>query len=144
MDSAKIPHFILFLLLFIIAQGFSMMGQYIILPHVSTMTLWESYKMAIPFAWVDWLLMPLAINIGETYNLVTPTQDIFLLIIIQYLWFLIINHYYLKEPVKLSNDVGFIIILLGFSISFFHIISSTINNKEWNNRNIKSPRFRTL
>ena len=143
MDYSKIPHFILFLLLFIAAQGFSMMGQYIFLPHMLTTTLWESYKMAIPFAWIDWLIMPLAINLGNTYNLVTPTQDIFLLIIIQYMWFLIINKYYLKEPLKISNDVGFIVILLGFSISFFRIISS-IQSNSWIEYDITSARFRTL
>ena len=43
-----------------------------------------AYKMAIPFAWLDWLFMSMAINIGDKYKLVTPTQDTFTLITLQF------------------------------------------------------------
>lgn len=123
MDLEKIGYYILFLFLFIIAQSCSMWGQYMTLPY-KNLTMWEAYKMAIPFAWLDWFFMTFAIYVGEKYNLVTPTQDTFLLIIIQFTLILIINQYYLKQTIYRSDIIAFFIILFGFIVSFTHIISN--------------------
>uniref|UniRef100_A0A6C0KM59 Uncharacterized protein n=1 Tax=viral metagenome TaxID=1070528 RepID=A0A6C0KM59_9ZZZZ len=118
----KLPYYLLFLSLFILAQSLSMWGQYVTLPF-KNLTMWEAYKMAIPFAWLDWLVMTFTINIGNKYNLVTPTQDTFLLIIIQFCLILLINRFYLKQKVTFSDIVAFFIILFGFFVSFFNLIS---------------------
>lgn len=122
MDTTKLPYYILFLFLFILAQSLSMWGQFVTLPY-KNLSMWEAYKMAIPFAWLDWLVMTFTVMVGDKYKLVTPTQDTFLLIIIQFSLILIINQYYLKQKVTISDIISFFIILLGFFISFFHIIS---------------------
>ena len=122
MNYSKIPYYILFLFLFILAQSLSMWGQYVTLPYKS-LSMWEAYKMAIPFAWLDWLIMTFTIMIGDKYELVTPTQDTFLLIIIQFCLILIINQFYLKQKVTRSDIIAFFIILLGFFVSFLHLIS---------------------
>jgi hypothetical protein len=126
MDYSKLPYYALFLFLFILAQSLSMWGQYVTLPYKS-LTMWEAYKMAIPFAWLDWFVMTFTVMIGHKYELVTPTQDTFLLIIIQFCLILIINQYYLKEKVYRSDIIAFFIILLGFFISFLHIVSKAFN-----------------
>ena len=126
MDYSKLPYYALFLSLFIIAQSLSMWGQYVTLPYKS-LTMWEAYKMAIPFAWLDWIFMTLTVMVGHKYDLVTPTQDTFLLIIIQFCLILIINQYYLKENVYRSDIIAFFIILFGFFVSFFHLISKSFN-----------------
>ena len=120
---SNIFHYAIFLLLFIIAQSCSMWGQYVTLPY-KNLTMWEAYKMAIPFAWLDWLFMTFTIHIGDKYNLVTPTQDTFLLIIIQFTLILIINRYYLKQKINRSDIVAFFIILFGFFVSFTHVVSN--------------------
>ena len=85
--------------------------------------MWDAYKMAIPFAWADWLFMTFAVHVGDKYNLVTPTQDTFLLIIVQFALILVINNYYLKQAITVSDLVAFCIIIAGFAVSFLNIVS---------------------
>ena len=122
MDYSKLPYYVLFLCLFILAQSLSMWGQFVTLPY-KNLSMWEAYKMAIPFAWLDWLVMTFAVMVGDTYDLVTPTQDTFTLIIVQFCLVLIINHFYLKQKTTRSDIIAFFIILLGFFVSFLHLIS---------------------
>jgi hypothetical protein len=103
-----------------------MWGQFVTLPY-KNLTMWEAYKMAIPFAWLDWLVMTFTVMVGDKYELVTPTQDTFLLIIIQFCLILLINQYYLKQKVTRSDIIAFLIILFGFFVSFLHLISKTFN-----------------
>jgi hypothetical protein len=83
--------------------------------------------MAIPFAWLDWVVMTFTVMVGHKYELVTPTQDTFLLIIIQFCLILIINQFYLKQKVSRSDIVAFFIILFGFFVSFLHLVSKMFN-----------------
>ena len=131
MDSSliqKIPYYILFLFLFVLGQSLSMWGQFVTLPY-KNLTMWEAYKMAIPFAWLDWLVMTFTVMVGDKYELVTPTQDTFLLIIIQFCLILLINQFYLKQKVTRSDIIAFFIILFGFFVSFLHLISKFFNIK---------------
>ena len=126
MDFSKLPYYVLFIFLFILAQSLSMWGQYVTLPF-KNLTMWEAYKMAIPFAWMDWLVMTFVIMIGDKYELVTPTQDTFLLIIVQFCLILIINKFYLKRTINNSDIIAFFIIVAGFLASFLHIVSKVFN-----------------
>lgn len=126
MDYSKLPYYALFLFLFIVAQSLSMWGQFVTLPY-KNLTMWEAYKMAIPFAWLDWIVMTFTVMVGHNYELVTPTQDTFLLIIIQFCLILLINQFYLKQKVTRSDIIAFFIILLGFFVSFLHLISKLFN-----------------
>jgi hypothetical protein len=126
MNYSKLPYYILFLFLFIVAQSFSMWGQFVTLPY-KNLSMWEAYKMAIPFAWLDWIFMTFTIMVGHKYELVTPTQDTFLLIIIQFCLILLINQFYLKQKVSRSDIIAFFIILFGFFVSFSHLISKISN-----------------
>ena len=47
-------YYIIYFVLFFIAQCSSMWGQFFILKY-KDITLWDAYKMAIPFAWFAWL-----------------------------------------------------------------------------------------
>ena len=151
MDYSKLPYYALFLFLFIVAQSLSMWGQFVTLPYKS-LSMWEAYKMAIPFAWLDWIVMTFTVMVGHEYDLVTPTQDTFLLIIIQFCLILLINQYYLKEKVYRSDIIAFFIILIGFFISFLHLVSKAFgipipehpghNNPDEASATLKSTRYR--
>lgn len=153
MDYAKLPYYILFLFLFILAQSLSMWGQFVTLPF-KNLSMWEAYKIAIPFAWLDWIFMTFTVMIGHKYELVTPTQDTFLLIIIQFCLILLINQFYLKQKVTTSDIVAFLIILSGFFVSFLHLISKLFNipipehpnfeNPDEASATVKSQRYNTL
>ena len=126
-DAGKTPlNYLLWLLAFICAQAASMWGQYFTLklPNIS---MFAAYKMAIPFAWLDWLFMSAAVNIGDKYKLVTPTQDTFTLIMLQFTAILLINHFYLHQPLFRSDIVAFFLILFGFAVSFNNMLSKALN-----------------
>jgi hypothetical protein len=113
------------LLAFICAQAASMWGQFFTLKFPN-MGMFAAYKMAIPFAWLDWLFMSAAVNIGDKYKLVTPTQDTFTLIMLQFTAILIINHFYLHQPLFRSDIVAFFMILFGFAVSFNNMLSKVL------------------
>jgi hypothetical protein len=124
--TSKPLQYIAYLLLFITGQSLSMWGQYVTLPF-KNLTYWQAFSMAIPFAWADWFFMTFAIDIGHRYKLVTPTQDTFLLIILQFSLVLLINQFYLKQKVYRSDIIAFGILLVGYFISFFHLVSKAFN-----------------
>lgn len=125
-DAGKTPlNYLLWLLAFICAQASSMWGQFVTLKFPN-MGMFAAYKMAIPFAWLDWLFMSVAVNIGDKYKLVTPTQDTFTLITLQFTAILIINHFYLHQPLFRSDIIAFFMILFGFAVSFNNMLSKVL------------------
>ena len=126
MNFSILPHYILFLCLFIISISLSSWGQYVTLPYVN-LSMWQAYKMAIPFVWIEWIIMTYAISFQSEFNLFTPTNIILLLIITQFTTVLIINKFYLKNETYISDIIAFFIILVGFIISFFNLISKALN-----------------
>jgi hypothetical protein len=125
-NTSKPLQYVVYLLLFIIGQSLSMWGQYVTLPF-KNLSYWQAFSMAIPFAWADWFFMTFAIDVGNQYELVTPTQDTFLLIILQFSLVLLINHFYLKQKVYKSDIYAFLILLVGYFVSFFHLVSKMFN-----------------
>ena len=125
--AGKTPlNYFLWFIAFVCAQASSMWGQFVTLKFPN-MGMFAAYKMAIPFAWLDWMFMSVAVNIGDKYKLVTPTQDTFTLITLQFTAILIINHFYLHQPLFRSDIVAFFMILFGFAVSFNNMLSKVLN-----------------
>ena len=125
MLSTKPAQYIAFLLMFVLAQGTSMWGQYFTLKYPN-MTMVQAFMAAIPFAWVDWAFMSVAVYLGDKYKLVTPTQDTLLLIIVQFVSILVINSLWLQQAISKSDIACFFIILAGFYISFSNALSKML------------------
>jgi hypothetical protein len=124
--SGKTPlNYFLWFIAFVCAQASSMWGQFVTLKFPN-MGMFAAYKMAIPFAWLDWLFMSVAVNIGDKYKLVTPTQDTFTLITLQFTAILLINHFYLHQPLFRSDIVAFFMILFAFAVSFNNMLSKAL------------------
>lgn len=123
---SKTLNYIIYFSLFILGQSLSMWGQYVTLPF-KNLTYYQGLTMALPYAWVDWILMTFAIDIGHTQKLVTPTQDTFLLIVVQFTLLLLINKFYLKQEIYRSDIIAFFIIIFGYICSFFHVVSKIFN-----------------
>lgn len=123
--QSKAAHYVVFILLFLIATSISTWGMYFTLkfPNMGNI---EAFKKAIPFAWVDWMFQSAAVYVGDRYKLVTPTQDTLLLIIVQFTVVLVMNHFYLKQKVTRSDIACFFIILVAFYISFSHAVSKLV------------------
>ena len=118
----KILLYIQYLASFIIAQSVSMWGQYYTLKYPN-ISMFKAFLMAIPFAWLDWFFMTIAVGLGHKHKLVTETQDIFLLIITQFTVILLINYFFLKQKLSKSDIVAFGVILVAFAISFLNLVS---------------------
>ena len=115
-----------FLGAFIISQFISIWGQYYTLkfPNISMI---KAFFMAIPFAWIDWFFMTIAIGISHKHKLVSEIQDIFILIITQFTAVLLVNYFYLKQQLTNSDILAFVIILISFAVSYYNIISKMLN-----------------
>ena len=95
-------------------------------PHLTTI---QALVMALPFAWVDWFFMTLAMEINNKYKILSPTQDTMFLIISQYTVLLILNHVYLKQKVTWSDLLAWPIMLFGFAVSGGHLLSKLLGKK---------------
>ena len=118
----KILLYVQFLASFIVSQSFSMWGQFYTLKYPN-ISMFKAFLMAIPFAWLDWFFMTIAVGLGHKHKSVTETQDIFLLIITQFTVILLINYFFLKQKLSKSDLVAFGIILIAFAISFMNLVS---------------------
>lgn len=118
----KILLYVQFLASFIVAQSFSMWGQFYTLKYPN-ISMFKAFLIAIPFAWLDWFFMTIAVGLGHKHKLVTETQDTFLLIITQFTVLLLINYFFLKQKLSKSDIVAFGVILVAFAISFLNLVS---------------------
>lgn len=121
----RIVQYILYFLLFVTAEAFSMWGQYSTLKYPN-MGMVEAFLRVIPYAWINWTFMSGAVWLGDKYELVTPTQDTFVLIIVQFALILLINRFWLKQPVTRSDVICFGMILVAFYISFTQAVSKAL------------------
>jgi len=134
--DSKTVYYVLYYILFAIGQALSMWGQYVTLPYTN-LTYWQAFSMAIPFAWSNWLFTTFAIDIGHTHGIASPTQDTFLLIVLQFTYLLIINRFYLKKKITNSDIFAFLIILVGYAVSMFHLVTKALGNQKPKTRNKK-------
>jgi hypothetical protein len=106
-----------YFLTFFIGQAFNIWGQFFTLKY-KNISMFESYIRAIPFAWLSWFFMTIAIGLGDKNTLVTPFQDIMILIIMQYVLSIILNKFWLNKTISRSDILAFGIVVFGLYISF--------------------------
>lgn len=115
--------------LMIIASIVSTWGTFVTLPY-EHLGQWDAIKMALPFAWVDWIFLTLAINIGNQYDLATPLQMKFGITMLKFFLIMIFTKYYLHAEVSRSDIVGFIIVFLAYLLNEFHGLSLLLGRKD--------------
>lgn len=120
--------YVQYFIAFIIAQSVSMWGQFYTLKF-KKISMLQAFMRAIPFAWIDWFFMTIAIGISDKNKLFTPTQNIFILIILQFTLVLIINNFWLKQPLSRSDIICFFIILFGLYVSVENLLSKAMGWK---------------
>jgi len=117
--------------LMIIAAVISTWGTFVSLPY-EHLGQWDAIKMALPFAWVDWIFLTIAISIGNQHTLATPLQMKFGITMLKFFLIMFFTKYYLHADVSRSDIVGFIIVFIAFMMNEFHVISMYFgtNDKE--------------
>ena len=124
----RAAQYLLYFVVWISSEALSMWGQYSTLKYPD-MGMVEAFLRVIPFAWADWALTTLAVWLGDKYKLMTPTQDTFVMIIVQFAMILLINEFWLKQPVTRSDIAAFVMILVAFYISFTQSVSKLLGRK---------------
>lgn len=119
-------NYVIFFILFIIGQSLVMIGSFISLPY-KNLTLWQSIKMALPFVWLDWIFLTYAISLMHTHSLLTNTQFLFLIIVFQFGAALLINKFYLKQIINISDYFAIVLLVFAYIISEFHLFSKFFN-----------------
>ena len=114
--------------LMIAASIISTWGTFVSLPY-EHLGQWDAIKMALPFAWVDWIFLTLAINIGNKHALATPLQMKFGITMLKFFLIMLFTKYYLKSEISRSDVVGFIIVFFAFLLNEFHGISILLGRK---------------
>ena len=116
-------HLALYWGLMIIASIISTWGTFVSLPY-EHLGQWDAIKMALPFAWVDWIFLTIAINIGNKHSLATPLQMKFGITMLKFFLIMLFTKYYLHSDISRSDVVGFIIVFLAFLLNEFHMMST--------------------
>jgi hypothetical protein len=84
---------------------------------------WEAIKMALPFAWVDWVFLTLAIYIGNLHSLATPLQMKFGITMLKFFLIMLFTKYYLHSEISRSDVVGFIIVFIAYGLNVTGTVS---------------------
>ena len=116
---------ILYIFFMIIASFISTYGTFVTLPY-EHIPQWDAIKMALPYAWVDWIFLTIAISIAKEHELVTPLQMKFSITIFKFFLVLLFTKYYLNKEIGRSDVIGFIIVLLAYFTNIFHLISKYV------------------
>ena len=116
---------ILYIFFMVIASIISTYGTFVTLPfeHIPQ---WDAIKMALPYAWVDWVFLTLAIKIGKEHELVTPLQMKFSITIFKFFLVLLFTKYYLGDNISRSDLVGFTIVVLAYFLNITHFVSKYV------------------
>ena len=120
--ESQVINYILFFTLFVIGQSLVMIGSFISLPY-KNLSMWESLKMSLPFVWADWLFLTFAIMLLHKHSLLTNTQFLFALIVFQFGVTLLINRFYLKQKINISDYVAIGLLIIAYIISELHLFS---------------------
>ncbi len=132
----KIFTYISYYTLLIISQIFLVLTAFITLPYPN-LSLWESYKMCIPYAWLDWVFLTYAVNISHVNkDLLTPNQILFSIIGIQVILISLFNYFYLNKKITTSDYVSYIVIFIAYFVSIQQPLTKFLDNN--NNNNNKS------
>lgn len=115
--------YIKFFLTFIIGQFFYTLSiKYYPLKY-KTMSILKSIIYSLPLMIIGTLYTTYSLDIVSDYELTTPIQDIFILVITQFLMFLIIGPLLIDITLYRSDFISFFIILFAIYISYSEIIS---------------------
>lgn len=113
---------ILYICFMTIAVLISTYGTFVTLPY-EHLPMWDAIKMALPYAWVDWIFLTIAISIAKEHDLITPLQMKFSITIFKFFLILMFTKYYLNKELSLSDIIGFIIVVLAYFIGALHLTS---------------------
>ena len=115
-------YLVLYWVLMSIAAVISTWGTFVTLPY-EHLGQWDAIKMALPFAWVDWVFLTLAIYIGSLHKLATPLQMKFGITMLKFFLIMLFTKYYLHSEISRSDVVGFVIVFIAYGLNVTGTVS---------------------
>jgi len=115
-------HLILYWVLMAVSSVVSTWGTFVTLPY-EHLGQWDAIKMALPYAWADWVFLTLAINIGKEHDIATPLQMKFGITMLKFFLIMAFTKYYLHDKVSRSDMIGFVIVVLAYFLNIFNGVS---------------------
>ena len=119
----------LYWILMIFAAIISTWGTFVSLPY-EHLGQWDAIKMALPYAWVDWIFLTIAISIGTQHKIATPLQMKFGITMLKFFLIMLFTKYYLHSEISRSDVVGFIIVLIAYLLNIFEVVSKYFGIKK--------------
>jgi hypothetical protein len=111
-----------YIFLMIISAIISTWGTFVTLPYENIPQI-DAIKMALPYAWVDWIFLTLTINTATQYKIASPLQIIFTITMLKFFLTLVFTKYYLHKSVSLSDMIGFSIVVLAYLANAFRVVT---------------------
>ena len=119
----------LYWILMIIAAIVSTWGTFVSLPY-EHLGQWDAIKMALPYAWVDWIFLTIAISIGTQQKIATPLQMKFGITMLKFFLIMLFTKYYLHSEISRSDVVGFVIVFIAYLLNIFEVVSTYLGIKK--------------
>ncbi len=130
-DKEKYFYTSIYIICFIISQIISTFGSLFTLPY-KNLTIWEAYKMVIPYGMVGCFFATTGLYIIDKYNFIKPTSLGLFISLIQLPTLLIINKYYLKQDVTYSQIFALILMTLSFYLATNKFFSKLLGIQDEN------------
>lgn len=115
--------FLFSIILICIGQAFNVMGTFVSAPY-KNITMWEAYKMSIPYILVQRITASIAIQISHEHKYFTNNQTVFLMLLLQFIFTAIYSYFILKKTSSKSDWIGTLLLAIGYYISYFKQVST--------------------
>lgn len=121
--------FIFCLFLIALGQALNVLGSFISVPFAK-LTFWQAYQMAIPYIIIQRICVSSAIYLNHANSFLSNNQMVFLMLCIQFFFTLVVNAFYLKKHLHLSDYLAMLIFLFAYYISYFGFPFRSSSTKE--------------
>lgn len=113
------------IILIVIGQVFNVRGTFVSAPY-KNLTMWEAYKMSMPYIVVQRITSSIAIQISHEHKFFTNNQTVFLMLFLQFIVTAFYSYFILSKMVSKSDVVGTILLSVGYYISYFKQVSTSL------------------
>jgi hypothetical protein len=88
---------------------------------------WGIFKMAIPYAWLARIFQTQALTLENNYNIMGANNLVFLLIVSQFFFVVLLNHFYLGEKTTRSEIFAIFLLIIAYSVNNYNVVSNLLN-----------------
>jgi hypothetical protein len=118
--------FLFSIILILVGQAFNVVGTFISAPY-KNITMWEAYKMSMPYIIVQRITASIAIQTSHEHKYFTNNQIVFMMLLAQFVFTGIYSYVVLHKMASKSDLVGTILLGIGYYISYFKQISTYLS-----------------